>query len=456
MPSSWMEEGEQFHHGHEHASHRNDSNEAHNPIGGASGSPAQFGSRVHPQTTSFSAHLPNNVDSFGTTHSPHSWGSRTPTTPISQERIQAMTVAAQYPDDIDRSRWVEARRPPNELDYSPAFSDSPLLPPSAAAARRHLSSDLDSLFEDSGSEEEEILYVLQRATTGAAEDGSVDAVLPHGHGHGHGHDHGHYHGHDSDQPSPCGLSRQLQGSLNVFTAEVEVETEDHDVGRLDDKIHSVRDEEGPQNQLPEQGPSCFNAHEGISYNLSAQNGELQEQPQIYVTVPAASSMAADRWSWIPSTAAAVVVQMVNGVGVSLIDVLVPIAIGIDPMAGIAIAERPLRRGRQGLVRPHIPVSVCIKVLARVFLAYVDVVTKSIRWRREESFYRLSHVSAKKDESVPAPRDLAAVAEKQSVYQTRRPLAVKKHRQSRYKQQQQHQRLGQHARNIVRCTSNSQK
>ncbi|OAL22929.1 hypothetical protein AYO22_06837 [Fonsecaea multimorphosa] len=187
MPSLWLEEeGEQFQddlHTHNNDIHPPYSNEAQNPVVGA-GSPAG----PHLQTQmSYSAQqqLPSHNARSGTVETiyspgPYSWGAAASTPMISkQQRALDLMIeaAAQYPDDIDRSRWNNNHLPAqgqpdatnNDLSYSPAFSDSPVISSSVANARhsqpRRRSSDIDSLFEDSDEPEEEI-YVLQRRDEG--------------------------------------------------------------------------------------------------------------------------------------------------------------------------------------------------------------------------------------------------------------------------------------------------
>ncbi|KIX97156.1 uncharacterized protein Z520_07270 [Fonsecaea multimorphosa CBS 102226] len=231
MPSLWLEEeGEQFQddlHTHNNDIHPPYSNEAQNPVVGA-GSPAG----PHLQTQmSYSAQqqLPSHNARSGTVETiyspgPYSWGAAASTPMISkQQRALDLMIeaAAQYPDDIDRSRWNNNHLPAqgqpdatnNDLSYSPAFSDSPVISSSVANARhsqpRRRSSDIDSLFEDSDEPEEEI-YVLQRRDEGVGngddKDSPASALLTHAH--------------DLDTPSPCGLSRQLQGQLNVLSSEI--------------------------------------------------------------------------------------------------------------------------------------------------------------------------------------------------------------------------------------------
>ncbi|OAG40795.1 hypothetical protein AYO21_04872 [Fonsecaea monophora] len=225
MPSSWLEDGEQFRYDGMGSSTLYQLDEGRVPTDAdgaqAHGEHALSGPPPHQhQSPIYSAQrVSSHGGGFGT-YNPHdAWGVGTPTS--NQQRMQTAgmaAAAAQYPDDIDRSRWHEAQ-PPNDLSYSPTFSDSPIISSVGHRGARR-SSDLDSLFEDSsdlGDDEEGQASMMMHAAAGVVHDSPAGVVaLPS--------DHNHHDDDDSfDRPSPCGLSQQLQGQLNVSSSEAGVE-----------------------------------------------------------------------------------------------------------------------------------------------------------------------------------------------------------------------------------------
>ncbi|KIW77734.1 hypothetical protein Z517_07567 [Fonsecaea pedrosoi CBS 271.37] len=231
VPSSWLKDGVQFHYDEMGSSTLYQLDEGRVPtvadgaqvhgehaLSGPIPPPPHQYQHQH-QSPIYSAQgVSSHGGGFGT-YNPHdSWGVSTPTS--NQQRMQIagmVAAAAQYPDDIDRSRWHEAQ-PPNDLSYSPTFSDSPIISSIGHRGARR-SSDLDSLFEDSsdlGDDEEGQASMMMHAAAGVVHDSPAGVVaLPSDHNH-----------HDDDsfeRPSPCGLSQQLQGQLNVSLSETGVE-----------------------------------------------------------------------------------------------------------------------------------------------------------------------------------------------------------------------------------------
>ncbi|OAL29211.1 hypothetical protein AYO20_09264 [Fonsecaea nubica] len=250
MPSSWLEDGEQFRYDEMGSSTLYQLNEVQVPtdtdgaqehgehaLSRPPAPPLHQHQHQH-QSTIYSAQGLSSHGSFGT-YNPHdAWGFNTPTS--NQQRIQTAgmaAAAAQYPDDIDRSRWHEAQ-PPKDLSYSPAFSDSPIISSIGHRGVRR-TSDLDSLFEDSsdlGDEEDQVL--MMHVAAGVVHDSPADVgALPS--------DHNHHDGDSFEQPSPCGLSQQLQGQLNVLSSSetgVELVQLVHGQGRcdMDDQLQERR------------------------------------------------------------------------------------------------------------------------------------------------------------------------------------------------------------------------
>ncbi|OQV04772.1 hypothetical protein CLAIMM_09606 [Cladophialophora immunda] len=276
MPSSWLEEeeegGEQFQHRQSNNTHY--SNEAQNPVRGAG--------------STYSAQVPNN-GAFET-YRTSSWGAsytqepaRAMATMVSQNQSPSQYQYQdqyQYPDDIDRSRWTEIQ-PANDLTYSPAFSDSPII--SSTARRQTCSSDIDSLFEDTDDFDDEMLMPRRSLSESAADESPAGDLSRHEH--------------DQDRPSPGGLSRQLQGQLNVSSSEAGVGPGEEVHAQGGDGIHPAAHGELSQIQLPGQ-ESGYNTYEAATQSVSSPTEQLQAQeresetrPQAVHTCPCGCSTA---------------------------------------------------------------------------------------------------------------------------------------------------------------------